>query len=156
MAIPSKADVKAIMAKLDEWATDKTWRRWRALLATAIYSGFRASELRGLPWDAVDLKAGTITVKQRADERGVIGSPKTLSSRRTISIPSFLVTMLRNGKSNPIPARSCSGIAWGKSKHSQTFINAAGVHYRSRRRSPRPMARPGSTSTACGISERQC
>ena len=76
------------------------WRRWRALFATAIYSGFRASELRGLPWDAVDLKAGTITVKQRADERGVIGSPKTVASRRTISIPSFLVTMLRNGRSN--------------------------------------------------------
>ena len=105
IAIPSKADVKAIMAKLDEWATDKTWRRWRVLIATAIYSGFRASELRGLPWDAVDLKAGTITVKQRADERGVIGSPKTLSSRRTISIPSFLVTMLREWKieSNPGP-----------------------------------------------------
>jgi integrase len=35
----------------------------------------------------------------------VIGSPKTLSSRRTISIPSFLVTMLRQWKieSNPGP-----------------------------------------------------
>ena len=105
VAIPSKAEVKTLMAKLDEWATDRTWRRWRALLATAIFSGFRASELRGLPWDAVDLKAGTITVKQRADERGVIGSPKTLASRRTISIPSFLVTMLRQWKieSNPGP-----------------------------------------------------
>ena len=35
----------------------------------------------------------------------MIGSPKTLSSRRTISIPSFLVTMLREWKivSNPGP-----------------------------------------------------
>jgi integrase len=99
IAIPTKAEVKAIMAKLNEWAADNEhWRRLRALFATAIYSGFRASELRGLPWDAVDLKAGTITVKQRADERGVIGSPKTLASRRTISIPSFLVTMLRARK----------------------------------------------------------
>ena len=32
------------------------------------------------------------------DERGVIGSPKTVASRRTISIPSFLVTMLRDWK----------------------------------------------------------
>ena len=98
VAIPTKAEVKSIMAKLDELATDKRWRRWRVLLATAINSGFRASELRGLPWDAVDLKAGTITVKQRADERGVIGSPKTVASRRTISIPTFLVTMLRDWK----------------------------------------------------------
>ena len=49
VAIPTKAEVKAIMAKLNEWATDKHWRRLRALFATAIYSGFRASELRGLP-----------------------------------------------------------------------------------------------------------
>src|SRR6476660_9681528 len=105
VAIPTKAEVKSIIAKLDELATDKRWRRWRVLFATAINSGFRASELRGLPWDAVDLNAGTITVKQRADERGVIGSPKTLASRRTISIPSFLVTMLRQWKieSNPGP-----------------------------------------------------
>jgi integrase len=98
VAIPTKAEVKTIMAKLDGWAKDKHWRRLRALFATAIYSGFRASELRGLPWDAVDLKAGTITVKQRADERGVIGPPKTVASRRTISISSFLVTMLRQWK----------------------------------------------------------
>ncbi|MGB6438382.1 MAG: tyrosine-type recombinase/integrase [Methyloceanibacter sp.] len=98
VAIPTKAEVKSIMAKLDELATDKRWRRWRVLFATAIHSGFRASELRGLHWDTVDLKAGTITVKQRADERGVIGSPKTVASRRTISIPAFLVTMLRDWK----------------------------------------------------------
>ena len=96
--IPSKADVRAVMGKLDEWAQDKRWRRWRALIATAIYSGFRVSEIRGLAWESVDLKAGTITVRQRADERGVIGPPKTVASRRTISIPAFLVTMLRNWK----------------------------------------------------------
>jgi integrase len=98
VAIPTKAEVKAVMAILDEWATNAWWRRWRALIATAIYSGFRVSEIRGLPWDSVDLKAGTIAVKQRADERGVIGPPKTVASRRTISIPSFLVAMLRQWK----------------------------------------------------------
>jgi integrase len=35
---------------------------------------------------------------QRADERGDIGSPKSAASKRTISIPAFLVTMLRNWK----------------------------------------------------------
>jgi integrase len=102
--IPSKADIKAILAKLDELASQsnpkhaKAWRRWRVFLTTAIYSGFRASELRGLPWKDVDLKAGTLTVSQRADERGVIGSPKSLSSRRTISIPDHLVALLRTWK----------------------------------------------------------
>jgi integrase len=98
VAIPSKADVKAIMAKLDELATNKTWRRWRVLIYVAIYSGFRASEVGGLPWSAVDLKAGTLSVVQRADERGVIGPPKSAASKRTVHIPDFLVTMLRNWK----------------------------------------------------------
>ena len=86
------------MSKLNELTTDNKWRRWRALIATAIYTGFRSSEIRGLPWDAVDLKAGTITVKQRADERGVIGAPKTSASRRTVIVPAFIVTMLREWK----------------------------------------------------------
>jgi integrase len=116
VAIPSKAEVKTLMAKLDEWATDRTWRRWRVLLATAIYSGFRASELRGLPWDAVDLKAGTITVKQRADERGVIGSPKSVASRRTISIPSFLVTMLRQWRIESSPGPLVFGNKHGQAQ----------------------------------------
>ena len=116
LAIPSKADVKALMAKLDEWATDKTWRRWRALIVTAIYSGLRASEIRGLPWDAVDLKAGTITVKQRADERGVIGPPKTVASRRTISIPGFLVTMLREWKIECPPGPLVFGTSRGNAQ----------------------------------------
>jgi integrase len=116
VAIPSKAEVKTLMAKLDEWATDRTWRRWRVLLATAIYSGFRASELRGLPWDAVDLKSGTITVKQRADERGVIGSPKSVASRRTISLPSFLVTMLRQWKIESSPGPLVFGNKHGQAQ----------------------------------------
>ena len=100
----------------------RTWRRWRVLLATAIHSGLRASELRGLPWDAVDLKAGTITVKQRADERGVIGSPKTVASRRTISVPSFLVTMLRQWKIESIAGPlSCSATSTGKRNRFPTF-----------------------------------
>ena len=116
IAIPSKAEIKALMATLDERATDRTGRRWRALIATAIYSGFRASEIRGLPWDAVDLKAGTITVKQRADERGVIGSPKTVASRRTTSIPAFLVTMLRQWKIESSPGPLVFGNKHGQAQ----------------------------------------
>jgi len=94
--IPTKAEIKAILTKLDELATDKRWRRLRVLFAVAIHTGFRSSEIRGLPWDAADLKAGTLTVKQRADERGAIGSPKSTAAKRTVIIPDSLVTLLRN------------------------------------------------------------
>jgi integrase len=103
--IPTKDEIRRIMAKLDELAINKRWRRWRALFAVFIFAGFRSSEVRGLPWDAVDLKAGTLTVKQRADERGVIGSPTSQFSRRTIMIPEFLVAMLREWRIECGPTR---------------------------------------------------
>lgn len=99
--IPTKAEVRALLAKLEELAGQsnaqraKAWRRYRVLIGTAVHTGMRASELRGLPWEAIDLAAGTIEVRQRADENGTIGSPKSSAARRTISIPAHLVTRLR-------------------------------------------------------------
>ena len=68
------------------------------LVATAVHTGMRPSELRGLPWSAVDLKRGTIKVTQRADESGKIGSPKSAAARRVIDIPPSLVSLLKQWK----------------------------------------------------------
>jgi len=78
--IPSTAEVK----RLIEAATDT---RLRALLLTAALTGLRASELRGLRWSDVDLKADELHVRQRADRWNKIGAPKTAESRRTIPLP---------------------------------------------------------------------
>ena len=51
--------------------------RWRPLLLTAIFTGLRASELRGLRWEDVDLKKAKLYVHQRADRFNEIGPPKT-------------------------------------------------------------------------------
>ena len=97
VVVPSIADIKAILAKLDEKAAaSPAWHRWRALIATAIHTGLRASELRGLPWSSVDLKKGEIRVTQKADEDGVISTElKSKTAKRTIPIPSDLVQILR-------------------------------------------------------------
>jgi integrase len=58
----------------------------------------RASEVRGLPWDAVDLMAARIEVRQKADENNVIGEPKSRSSYRTIDIPPQFVSIPREWK----------------------------------------------------------
>ena len=68
------------------------------LLLTAMMTGLRASELRGLPWRDVDLKAGTVTVSQRADKYCQIGEPKSAAGYRTIPIGSVLVKMLKEWK----------------------------------------------------------
>lgn len=105
VAIPGIAEVQALLKTLDEIVEQKpaghakAWRRYRALFATAIHTGMRCGELRGLFWDAVDLAAGTITVKSRADEKGVVAErTKSKAGRRTIPIPPSLVALLREWK----------------------------------------------------------
>jgi integrase len=69
-----------------------------AVIATAIATGARRSELCALRWTDLDLDEGTIAIRRRAanvDKRVVIGETKTKNSRRTDHLPSFLVTLLR-------------------------------------------------------------
>jgi integrase len=63
--------------------------RWRPLLLTAIFSGLRASELRGLRWQDIDLRKGELHVRQRADRFRVIGPPKTAAGERVSPCPRF-------------------------------------------------------------------
>src|SRR5262245_12206288 len=68
----------------------------RAFLLTAVFSGLRASELRGLSWTyGVDLKRGELHVVQRADRFNKIGQPKTKAAERTIPLPPQAVAALR-------------------------------------------------------------
>jgi len=69
--------------------------RQRAFLLVAALCGLRASELRGLRWADIDLKAATLRVSQRADRYAIIGSPKSAASRRQIPLPPEAVSELR-------------------------------------------------------------
>src|SRR5262249_32382310 len=57
--IPTPDEVRTLIAYLES--------RWRPLFLTAIFTGLRASELRGLRWSDVNLTLGEIHVRQRAD-----------------------------------------------------------------------------------------
>jgi integrase len=71
---------------------------FRPMLLTAMLTGMRASELRGLGWPQVDLKGGSISVVRRVDLWGNFGSPKSGAGHRTIPIPPVLVSELREWK----------------------------------------------------------
>jgi integrase len=90
--IPTPDEMRVIIAKLPH-IPDAT--RWRPLLLTAIFTGLRASELRGLRWPDVDLKRGELHVRQRADRYGTIGRPKSAAGKRTVPLPPMLVAALR-------------------------------------------------------------
>ncbi|SOB88305.1 Site-specific recombinase XerD [Sphingomonas guangdongensis] len=88
--IPTKDELRAILKAASD--------RERPLVMTAVFTGLRASELRGLRWSDVDLKAGRLTVSQRADAFNVIGSPKSAAGRRAIPLPAPLVAELKRWK----------------------------------------------------------
>ena len=90
IVIPTPAEAKLLI--------DGATGRWRPLLITAIFTGLRASELRGLTWDNVDLDEGVIHVRQRADRYNTMGSPKSKAGRRDIPIGNFVVNSLREWK----------------------------------------------------------
>jgi integrase len=88
--IPSPGEIRAIIAALDDGR--------RALMMTAIFTGLRISELRGLRWDDVDLKRAELHVRQRADRYNKIGPPKSKAGRRTVPLPPSLVSVLKKWK----------------------------------------------------------
>jgi integrase len=92
--IPGKPDIQKILATLGEGQ----WARHRPLIVTAVLTGMRASELRGLPWSAVDFDKKTITVRQRADEWGTIAMPKSHAGQREIPMSPTVLNTLREWK----------------------------------------------------------
>jgi integrase len=84
---PSKEEIQTVLAKADG--------RWRPLLVTAIFTGMRSSELRGLGWDAVDFAKEVIHVHQRADNWGVMGRPKSAAGDREIPMAPIVVSALK-------------------------------------------------------------
>ncbi|MCO5794013.1 MAG: site-specific integrase [Blastomonas sp.] len=89
-AIPTSSELKAILGAAPA--------DMHPLLLTAILTGLRVSELRGLRWQDIDLHAGTLSVNQRADKFGQIGSPKSKAAYRTIPIAPALTSELRKWK----------------------------------------------------------
>jgi integrase len=105
--IPTADEIKAILAAAGP--------RMRPLLVTAIFTGLRSSELRGLRWSDVDLKHGELHVHQRADRYGVIGEPKSAAGHRTVPLGPMVRNVLREWK-----------LACPKGEHNLVFPTPSG------------------------------
>jgi integrase len=105
--IPTAGEIKRI--------THAATGRARPLLLTAIFTGLRSSELRGLRWIDVDLNKGELHVRQRADRWNVIGKPKTEAGERVIPLGPLVLNTLREWK-----------MACPKGAHGLVFPNGAG------------------------------
>jgi integrase len=105
--IPRPEEIAAIIASAEG--------RWHPLLVTAALTGLRASELRGLRWEDVDLKSCELHVRQRADRYNEIGEPKSDAGHRTVPFGRIVANALKEWK-----------LACPKSDQDLVFPNGAG------------------------------
>ena len=90
--IPTKEEIRLII--------DKAPDSHRAMFVTAIFTGMRISELRGLTWDCVDFERRVIKVAKRADEFGEMGPPKSRAGVREIPMAPTVSETLRAWRSD--------------------------------------------------------
>ena len=83
-------EISAILAHAPE--------RWRPFLVTAVFTGLRASELRGLRWADVNLRTNEIQITQRADRFNAIGKPKSAAGERTVPFGTIVANTLKEWK----------------------------------------------------------
>lgn len=108
--IPTKEEIRSLLTKPAEvWPLTRveiTRKReqkiiavpWRPLIITAIFTGLRCSELRGLGWEHVDFLDKVIQVRRRADFLNVLGPPKTEAGTRDVPMSPMVLNTLKAWK----------------------------------------------------------
>ena len=90
--IPTKDEIRRLIAHAPA--------RHLALIVTAVFTGMRISELRGLTWEHVDFARRVIRVRQRANRSSEIGSPKSKAGTRDIPMTPSVVEALERWRSD--------------------------------------------------------
>ncbi|APE45252.1 site-specific integrase [Sulfitobacter alexandrii] len=88
--IPNKDEIRTIL--------ENAPKSHRAMFVTAIFTGMRISELRGLTWSNLDFTNRVIRVSQRADEYCQIGAPKSRAGGRSIPMAPIVSQTLADWK----------------------------------------------------------
>jgi integrase len=83
------------------------------LYLAAIGTGLRQGELLALRWSDVDLEVGILTVRHtlQRDTRS-LAEPKTERARRTLCLPSMVISGLREHRRRQLQERLAAGPRW--------------------------------------------
>lgn len=102
-------DARAILTTA---AGTRNAARWSVALAL----GLRQGEALGLTWSAIELDAGTLSVRQALQRQTGVGlvmvPPKSRAGTRTIMLPDPLVEALRAHRAAQLAERLHAGTAW--------------------------------------------
>ena len=99
--IPTPQEMQAMLAIVGG-GRGKGGMAWlRPMVITAAFTGMREGELRALTWEDVDLANARIVVRQRADQWGTMGKPKSLAGQRVLDLQPLVVNTLRQWRQVP-------------------------------------------------------
>ncbi|GHO52906.1 tyrosine-type recombinase/integrase [Ktedonobacter robiniae] len=103
-------EVVPLSVEQARWFVDRVKKnRLEVLLVTAVVTGMRRGELLALRWADIDFARRRLLVLHSVDfiagHGYVEGQPKTVAGRRVISLPSFLVDMLKQHRALQQDAR---------------------------------------------------
>jgi integrase len=102
--------------------------RLEALLTLALTTGMRRGELLALQWKDIDWKGGSLQVRRSmnryAGQGFKVSEPKTKQSRRKITLPVFVLEVLKEHRTRQLEERLQAGPAW--EDHGLVFGNAYG------------------------------
>jgi integrase len=118
IVILTKPDVATLLR-----AAERTWIYLPVLVG--VTTGMRRGELLGLRWSDIDLKAARLTVNQsleRVRGKTVFKSPKTTTSRRTITLPAFTIEALKEHRA----AQAAERLRLGLGKPELVFSHGDG------------------------------
>ena len=90
-------------------------RRLEMLYRVALWMGLREGEVLGLRWQDIDFDARTMRISvtvQAVGGKVIMGTPKTVKSRRTLPLPPVLVDGLRAHHIRQLQERLIAGASW--------------------------------------------
>jgi len=83
------------------------------IVALALGTGARRGEIAALRWSDLDLDGATVRIERALEQTKAglrIKAPKTAAGRRTVSLPAFTVTALRDHRRKALELRLALGI----------------------------------------------
>ena len=96
----TETDVEAFLSAIEG-------HPFQPLFTVTLFTGMREGEVCGLPWDAVDFRNGTVTIKQqlcKQKEKGgthYIDTPKH-DKTRVLTVPDFVLDILKDIKTKQL------------------------------------------------------
>ncbi len=82
------------------------------IVALALGTGARRGEIAALRWSDIDLDAATVRIERALEQTKAglrVKTPKTAAGRRTVSLPAFTVTALRDHRRQALETRLALG-----------------------------------------------